>query len=105
MISPNYAPAQAHDDAFMGLALAQALRAQYRSSPNPGVGCVLVKGGRVIGQGATHPVGGAHAEVAALHDAQAQGHDPRGAPAYVTLEPCNHTGRTGPCSVALLAAA
>ena len=72
------------------------------TSPNPAVGCLLLDDtGRIIGQGATQPAGGAHAEVMALADAQTHGEDVRGSRAVVTLEPCNHTGRTGPCSHAL----
>ncbi len=83
------------------LALALAARGEPRTSPNPTVGCVLVRDGEVVGAGVTEPAGGAHAEVVALAVA---GERARGATAYVTLEPCDHTGRTGPCSVALLEA-
>ncbi|SMB80956.1 bifunctional diaminohydroxyphosphoribosylaminopyrimidine deaminase/5-amino-6-(5-phosphoribosylamino)uracil reductase RibD [Corynebacterium glucuronolyticum] len=72
-----------------------------RARPNPAVGCALVKNGRVIATGSTQRVGGPHAEIMAL---RAAGEDARGATAYVTLEPCNHTGRTGPCSHALVEA-
>ncbi|MDM7831191.1 bifunctional diaminohydroxyphosphoribosylaminopyrimidine deaminase/5-amino-6-(5-phosphoribosylamino)uracil reductase RibD [Cellulomonas edaphi] len=73
--------------------------------PNPRVGCVLLApDGQTIGEGWHRGAGTPHAEVAALADAAAQRHDTRGATAVVTLEPCNHTGRTGPCSEALLAA-
>ncbi|MBI3284749.1 MAG: bifunctional diaminohydroxyphosphoribosylaminopyrimidine deaminase/5-amino-6-(5-phosphoribosylamino)uracil reductase RibD [Burkholderiales bacterium] len=89
---------------YMQMALALAARATIATSPNPKVGCVLVKDGQVIGQGWTQPVGQAHAEVQALRDAGAQGQDPRGATAYVTLEPCSHYGRTPPCANALIAA-
>ena len=68
--------------------------------PNPHVGCVIVRNGEIVGQGATERVGGAHAEIVALRDA---GDRARGATAYTTLEPCDHQGRTGPCSLALLA--
>lgn len=89
----------------MQLALAQALLAQRLASPNPAVGCVLVApDGRVIGTGHTQRVGGPHAEIMALRDAQARGHSVAGATAYVTLEPCAHQGRTGPCCDALIAA-
>lgn len=71
------------------------------SAPNPHVGCVIVKEGEVVGEGHSDPAGGAHAEVNALKTA---GNRARGATAYVTLEPCNHHGRTGPCSQALLEA-
>lgn len=71
--------------------------------PNPRVGCVLTDtAGRIIGEGWHRGAGTPHAEVAALSDASARGHDPRGATAYVTLEPCSHTGRTGPCTQALM---
>jgi diaminohydroxyphosphoribosylaminopyrimidine deaminase/5-amino-6-(5-phosphoribosylamino)uracil reductase len=73
--------------------------------PNPRVGAVLLgPDGSTIGEGWHRGAGTPHAEVAALADAAAHGHDTRGATAVVTLEPCNHTGRTGPCSVALLEA-
>ncbi len=75
------------------------------SAPNPAVGCVLVSAaGDVIGEGHTQAVGGAHAEVMALRDAASRGHAVAGATAYVTLEPCAHQGRTGPCCDALVAA-
>jgi diaminohydroxyphosphoribosylaminopyrimidine deaminase/5-amino-6-(5-phosphoribosylamino)uracil reductase len=86
-------------------ALELARRSLYLSSPNPHVGCVITSAdGRVLGQGYTQAAGSAHAEVMALRDAQALGHDVRGATAWVTLEPCAHTGRTGPCCDALVAA-
>ncbi|GIG20346.1 riboflavin biosynthesis protein RibD [Cellulomonas chitinilytica] len=73
--------------------------------PNPRVGCVLVDAdGAVVGEGWHQGAGTPHAEVAALADAAHRGTDPRCATAVVTLEPCNHTGRTGPCTEALLAA-
>lgn len=71
--------------------------------PNPSVGCVIVDdNGSVLGQGHTQQVGGPHAEIMALRDAQQQGRDVSGATAYVTLEPCSHYGRTGPCCDALI---
>ena len=86
-------------------AQALATQALTLSNPNPRVGCVLTDAsGRVVGQGHTQAVGGPHAEVMALRDAQAQGHDVRGGTAYVTLEPCSHQGRTPPCCDALVAA-
>lgn len=86
-------------------AQAMAEQALTLSNPNPRVGCVLTDtNGRVLGQGHTQAVGGPHAEVMALRDAQAQGHDVRGGTAYVTLEPCSHQGRTPPCCDALVAA-
>ncbi|WBY01575.1 bifunctional diaminohydroxyphosphoribosylaminopyrimidine deaminase/5-amino-6-(5-phosphoribosylamino)uracil reductase RibD [Ramlibacter tataouinensis] len=87
----------------MQQALALARRSLGLSEPNPRVGCVLVApDGAVIGQGHTQEAGGPHAEVMALRDAAAAGHDVRGATAYVTLEPCAHQGRTGPCCDALI---
>jgi len=93
-------------DRFMQQALALARQAVGLSEPNPRVGCVLVSadGQRVLGQGHTQPAGQAHAEVMALRDAAARGEPVGGATAYVTLEPCSHQGRTGPCCDALLAA-
>jgi diaminohydroxyphosphoribosylaminopyrimidine deaminase/5-amino-6-(5-phosphoribosylamino)uracil reductase len=86
-------------------ALEQARRALYLSQPNPHVGCVITAiDGRLLGAGHTQAVGGPHAEVMALRDAQARGHDVRGATAWVTLEPCSHHGRTPPCADALVAA-
>lgn len=90
---------------YMNQALEQAAQALFLSSPNPRVGCVIVDGlGQIIGQGFTQQAGGPHAEVMALRDAAAKGHDVRAATAYVTLEPCSHHGRTGPCCDALIAA-
>jgi len=92
------------DHQFMSEALAEAQKALYLSSPNPRVGCIIVKAGQVIGRGFTQKVGAAHAEVQALADAKSRGKDPAGSTVYVTLEPCNHTGRTPPCVDALIAA-
>lgn len=90
---------------FMPEALALAHNALTLSNPNPRVGCVIATAeGQVLGRGFTQQAGGPHAEVMALRDAQAQGHDVRGATAWVTLEPCAHQGRTGPCCEALAAA-
>ncbi len=86
-------------------ALGLAAQALFLSNPNPRVGCVIAAGdGTVLGQGFTQQAGGPHAEVMALRDAAARGHDVRGATAYVTLEPCAHQGRTGPCCDALIQA-
>lgn len=86
-------------------ALALAAQALTLSNPNPRVGCVLTDAsGQVLGRGFTQQAGGPHAEVMALQDAQQRGQDVRGATAWVTLEPCAHHGRTGPCSDALIAA-
>ena len=75
------------------------------SRPNPTVGCILVDAlGNTLGQGHTQHAGGPHAEIMALRDAAANGHSVVGATSYVTLEPCCHQGRTGPCCDALIAA-
>ena len=91
----------AADRAHMARALELARHGVYSTDPNPRVGCVLARGEVVVGEGWHERPGGPHAEVAAL---AAAGAAARGATAYVTLEPCNHTGRTGPCSEALIAA-
>jgi len=88
----------------MALALEWAARGMYITAPNPRIGCVIVRDGEVIGAGHTQPAGQAHAEIQAMRDAAARGHDVRGATAYVTLEPCSHYGRTPPCSDALVQA-
>jgi diaminohydroxyphosphoribosylaminopyrimidine deaminase/5-amino-6-(5-phosphoribosylamino)uracil reductase len=86
-------------------ALLLAADAVGLSEPNPRVGCILLDPkGAVIGSGSTQAAGQAHAEVIALRAARAAGHDPRGATAYVTLEPCSHHGRTPPCCDALIEA-
>jgi diaminohydroxyphosphoribosylaminopyrimidine deaminase/5-amino-6-(5-phosphoribosylamino)uracil reductase len=92
--------AQMHID-FMARALEISRLGRYWTSPNPHVGCVLVREGAVIAEGFTQPAGGNHAEVEALVRA---GGLARGATAYVTLEPCAHTGQTGPCVEALIGA-
>ena len=89
----------------MNQALGLAAQALFLSNPNPRVGCVITApNGHVLGQGFTQQAGGPHAEVMALRDAAAAGRDVRGATAYVTLEPCSHQGRTGPCCDALIQA-
>ena len=87
---------------FMARALEVADRGRGKVSPNPLVGCVLVKDGKVIAEGWHDHLGGLHAEQMAIHDAETNGHSPNGAVAYVTLEPCNHFGRTPPCTEALM---
>ena len=85
--------------------LALAYDALLLTSPNPRVGALIVTSdGTVLGQGHTQRASGPHAEIMALRDAAAQGHSVEGATAYVTLEPCSHHGRTGPCCDALIAA-
>jgi diaminohydroxyphosphoribosylaminopyrimidine deaminase/5-amino-6-(5-phosphoribosylamino)uracil reductase len=88
----------------MRLALQWAEKGLYTTSPNPHIGCVIVKDGIVIGAGVTQPAGQDHAEIQALKDAERRGIDVRGATAYVTLEPCSHYGRTPPCCDALVRA-
>ena len=90
------------DHQFMSQALAEAQKSLYLSSPNPRVGCVIVKDGQVIGRGYTQRVGGPHAEVQAIADAKANGFEAEGSTVYVTLEPCSHTGKTPPCVDALI---
>ncbi|RKH66352.1 bifunctional diaminohydroxyphosphoribosylaminopyrimidine deaminase/5-amino-6-(5-phosphoribosylamino)uracil reductase RibD [Corallococcus aberystwythensis] len=86
---------------FMRIALEEAAKGLGRTSPNPVVGAVLVKGGRIIARGHHKKAGTAHAEVVAL---EAAGSKARGADLYTTLEPCDHYGRTPPCSLAVLEA-
>lgn len=87
------------------MALDLAAQAVGATEPNPRVGCVLVSPeGHLLGSGHTQQAGGPHAEIMALRDAQAKGASTRGATAYVTLEPCAHHGRTGPCCDALVEA-
>jgi diaminohydroxyphosphoribosylaminopyrimidine deaminase/5-amino-6-(5-phosphoribosylamino)uracil reductase len=100
----NAAPEQ-QDEYWMRQALALAQTVLYTTAPNPRVGCVIVRDGRILGEGATQPPGGPHAEICALRDAAARGEPVAGATFYVTLEPCSHHGRTPPCVDALLAAA
>lgn len=90
------------DYAFMQRAITLAERGLYTTSPNPRVGCVLVSGKTVIGEGFHFRAGEGHAEVNAIADARAHNHAIKGATAYVTLEPCSHTGRTPPCCNALI---
>src|SRR5258707_12945693 len=94
-------PFSAEDFGFMARALRLAERGLYTTTPNPRVGCVLVKDGRVVGEGWHERAGEAHAEIVALN---AAGASAAGATAYVSLEPCGHQGRTPPCTDALIAA-
>jgi diaminohydroxyphosphoribosylaminopyrimidine deaminase/5-amino-6-(5-phosphoribosylamino)uracil reductase len=91
----------AADSQWMAQALRLAERGLYTTSPNPRVGCVLLKGNKVVGEGWHERAGEPHAEVHAL---RAAGDSAQGATAYVTLEPCSHQGRTPPCADALIAA-
>jgi diaminohydroxyphosphoribosylaminopyrimidine deaminase/5-amino-6-(5-phosphoribosylamino)uracil reductase len=92
------------DERYLAQALREGTRGVGLSSPNPPVGCVLVRGDRILGRGVHTRAGDPHGEIMALRDAEAQGHDVRGATAYVTLEPCCHQGRTPPCTDALVRA-
>jgi diaminohydroxyphosphoribosylaminopyrimidine deaminase/5-amino-6-(5-phosphoribosylamino)uracil reductase len=96
--APGYS---AIDHAHMAEALRLAARGLWTTHPNPRVGCVIAHGERVVGRGWHERAGEPHAEVHALRDA---GGDARGATAYITLEPCNHHGRTPPCTAALIEA-
>ncbi|GEN29448.1 riboflavin biosynthesis protein RibD [Halovibrio variabilis] len=86
------------DHYYMARALQLAEKGLYTTDPNPRVGCVIVRDEQVVGEGAHLRAGEPHAEIHAL---KAAGEQAQGATAYVTLEPCSHTGRTGPCAVAL----
>lgn len=87
----------------MNAAIGRARAGLGSTGVRPSVGAVIVRDGVIIGAGATHP-DGPHAEPQAIADCRARGNDPSGATMYVTLEPCNHTGRTGPCTLAILEA-
>lgn len=89
------------DHEYMALAIQCAKRGLYTVTPNPAVGCVLVRDRKIVGQGWHQSAGQAHAEVNALKEA---GSEAKGSTAYVTLEPCNHIGRTGACCDALISA-
>ncbi|MFC0309799.1 bifunctional diaminohydroxyphosphoribosylaminopyrimidine deaminase/5-amino-6-(5-phosphoribosylamino)uracil reductase RibD [Gallibacterium trehalosifermentans] len=89
------------DRQFMALAIKLAKRGRFTCTPNPAVGCVLVKDGEIVGQGYHAKAGEAHAEVMAMREA---GEHAKGATAYVTLEPCSHYGRTPPCAKGLIEA-
>jgi diaminohydroxyphosphoribosylaminopyrimidine deaminase/5-amino-6-(5-phosphoribosylamino)uracil reductase len=100
----NQAVHLSNDTDAMRAALDQAAKGMFLTSPNPRVGCVIVRDGQIIASGHTQRAGEAHAEVDALRDAASRGIDVRGATAYVTLEPCSHHGRTPPCTEALITA-
>jgi len=90
------------DEQFMRLALELGSRGGHKVLPNPRVGCVLVRDGKVIAEGWHDHIGGLHAEQMAIADAESRGVSTQGSTAFVTLEPCNHFGRTPPCTEALL---
>ncbi len=86
------------DESYMQKALELGRAVAGNTGDNPPVGCVIVREGENIGQGATQPPGGFHAEAMAVREAEASGHSVAGSDVYVTLEPCAFTGRTPPCS-------
>jgi diaminohydroxyphosphoribosylaminopyrimidine deaminase/5-amino-6-(5-phosphoribosylamino)uracil reductase len=90
------------DEQFMQRALVLAEKGLGDVEPNPAVGAVIVKDGNVIGEGYHEKFGGAHAEINALANCKDNGFDPEGAVMYVTLEPCCHAGKTGPCTDAII---
>jgi diaminohydroxyphosphoribosylaminopyrimidine deaminase/5-amino-6-(5-phosphoribosylamino)uracil reductase len=90
------------DDKYMQVALKLAQRGVGSVEPNPAVGCVIVKAGRVVGRGWHRKFGAAHAEINALEDCRRLGVSPRGATMYVTLEPCCHYAKTPPCTDAII---
>jgi len=94
-------PSNSQDEKFMKRALDLAIKAMGRTSPNPVVGCVIVKNEQIVGEGYHKKAGTPHAEVHAL---AAAGEQARDATAYITLEPCSHFGRTPPCAEALIRA-
>jgi diaminohydroxyphosphoribosylaminopyrimidine deaminase/5-amino-6-(5-phosphoribosylamino)uracil reductase len=92
------------DERLMKSALVLARRGIGTVEPNPAVGVVIVKGNRIISKGWHKKFGGPHAEINALENCRKSGIDPRGAVMYVTLEPCSHHGKTGPCTQAIISA-
>lgn len=92
------------DSEYMKRAIELAKLGVYTAKPNPCVGCVIVKANEIVGLGFHRKAGEPHAEINALRDAQQRGIDVEGATAYVTLEPCSHHGKTGPCCEALVTA-
>ncbi|MCF0253753.1 MAG: bifunctional diaminohydroxyphosphoribosylaminopyrimidine deaminase/5-amino-6-(5-phosphoribosylamino)uracil reductase RibD [Duodenibacillus sp.] len=98
MTSANYALPRT-DLGWMRMALEEGLKARYIAPPNPAVGCVIVREGKLLGRGHTQRPGGNHAEIEAIEDARRNGFaDVKGSVVYVTLEPCSHYGRTPPCA-------
>lgn len=95
-------PTNKEDIQFMNAAIALGKQAMGKTADNPYVGAVLVKHGKIIGQGFTHPPGQAHAEVAAIRDCEAHGFSAEGATVYTTVEPCSFQGRTPSCALLLV---
>jgi len=92
------------DEKFMEMALRLARRGISSVEPNPAVGAIIIKANQIIGRGWHKNFGGPHAEINALEDCQTLGVRPNGATMYVTLEPCSHQGKTGPCTEAIISA-
>ncbi|HUT46989.1 MAG TPA: bifunctional diaminohydroxyphosphoribosylaminopyrimidine deaminase/5-amino-6-(5-phosphoribosylamino)uracil reductase RibD [Sedimentisphaerales bacterium] len=92
------------DEKFMEMALRLARRGISSVEPNPAVGAIIIKANQIIGRGWHKNFGGPHAEINALEDCQTLGVRPSGATMYVTLEPCSHQGKTGPCTQAIISA-
>ncbi|MGB2862196.1 MAG: bifunctional diaminohydroxyphosphoribosylaminopyrimidine deaminase/5-amino-6-(5-phosphoribosylamino)uracil reductase RibD [Sedimentisphaerales bacterium] len=92
------------DEKFMEMALRLARRGISSVEPNPAVGAIIIKANQIIGRGWHKNFGGPHAEINALEDCQTLGVRPNGATMYVTLEPCSHQGKTGPCTQAIISA-
>jgi len=92
------------DEKYMWVALRLARRGIGSVEPNPAVGAVIVKANQIIGSGWHKKFGGPHAEINALEDCKTLGVNPRGAAMYVTLEPCSHEGKTGPCTNTIIKA-
>lgn len=90
------------DEMFMHMALNEAEKGAYTTTPNPRVGCVMVRNNQILSTGFHAQAGQAHAEVHAIENAKRKGVSLAGATAYVTLEPCSHHGKTGPCADALI---
>lgn len=93
-----------NDEKFMEMALRLARRGISSVEPNPAVGAIITKANQIIGRGWHRKFGGPHAEINALEDCQSLGVTPNGATMYVTLEPCSHKGKTGPCTQAIISA-
>ncbi len=94
----------AQDEKYMQMALRLAQRGIGSVEPNPAVGAIIIKANQIIGKGWHRKFGGPHAEINALEDCQTLGVKPSGATMYVTLEPCSHHGKTGPCAEAIISA-
>jgi len=93
-----------NDEKFMEMALRLAKRGISSVEPNPAVGAIIIKANQIIGRGWHKKFGGPHAEINALEDCRTLGVTPNGATMYVTLEPCSHQGKTGPCTEAIISA-